>query len=324
MVMPSTLAVVPPGRQPDVVPGQSSGNVGTADDRPFRAQVRSLARPCGALLLLVERGARCFDLVVPLASIDGFPFEVAASVGTEKRAQDLAARAASALDWHAEQLGWRPGLRLTVADGDDWLDVAPVPIYGLPQTWVDHTIIAAGDTPLFAEVAADLLAHAPPAMSDRLRETYGDPPILIGYFDQYLAHELVHLFCEQVPVAPAPLWIIELFCNLGMVGYLAECDPGALPLLRAAADASVHIPLRERPINDLADMERSFDGGQLAFGWYILRLTVLADRLWHSAGRGLYRAMYDRLLQADEPFDISDLEALHPAVEPAVGAWPNV
>ena len=261
---------------------------------------------------------------MPLVSIDGFPFAVSASVGTEERARALAARAASALDWHVEQLGWRPQLRLTVADGDDWPDVASVPIYGVPQTWVDHTIIAAGEAPLFAEVSADLLAHAPPALSDRLRNTYGDPPVLVGYFDQYLPHELVHLFCEQVPVAPAPLWIVELFCNLGMVGYLAECEPGTLPLLRAAADASADIPISERPIRDLADMERSFDTGQLAFGWYILRLTALADRLWHTAGRGFYRAVYDRLLQADEPIVVSDLEALDPAVGPALGAWPNV
>lgn len=261
---------------------------------------------------------------MPLASIDGFEFAVSASVGAEERARSLASRAQAALDWHSEQLGWRPQLRLTVADGDDWPDVAPVPIYGIPQTWVDHTIIAAGDAPLFAEVGADLLAHAPPALSERLRDTYGDPPVLVGYFDQYLPHELVHLFCEQVPVAPAPLWIVELFCNLGMVGYLAECEPGSLPLLRAATDASAYIPLSERPIHDLADMEQSFDAGQLAFGWYILRLTALADRLWHTAGRGLYRAIYDRLLQADVPVVVSDLIQLDREVGPAIDAWPKV
>lgn len=259
-----------------------------------------------------------------LVSIEGFPFAVSASGGSEERASALASRAASALDWHAEQLGWRPELRLSVADDDDWPEVAPVPIYGVPQTWGDHTIVAAGDSPLFAEVSADLLAHAPPALADRLRDTYGDPPVLLGYFDQFLPHELVHLFCEQVPVAPAPLWIVELFCNLGMVGYLATCEPDALPLLRAATDASAHIPISERPVHDLDDMERSFDAGQLAFGWYILRLTALADRLWHDAGARLYRAFYDRLRHADEPFDRADLEALDPTVAPALAAWPAV
>jgi hypothetical protein len=137
---------------------------------------------------------------MPLVSIDGFPFALNASDGAEARARALAARAVSALDWHVEQLGWRPHFRLTVSDGDDWSEVAPVPIYGVPQTWGDHTIIGAGEAPLFAEVSADLLAHAPPALADGLRETYRDPPVLVGCFDQFLPHELVHLFCEQAPV----------------------------------------------------------------------------------------------------------------------------
>jgi hypothetical protein len=127
-----------------------------------------------------------------------------------------------------------------------------------------------------------------------------------------------------VPVAPAPLWIVELFCNLGMVGYLAAREPGALPLLRAVADASAHIPISERPVHDLDDMERSFDAGQLAFGWYILRLTALADRLWHDAGEGLYRALYDRLRQGDGPVVRTHLEVLDPAVGPALADWPDV
>jgi hypothetical protein len=40
----------------------------------------------------------------------------------------------------------------------------------------------------------------------------------------------------------------------------------------------------------------------------------LADRLWHDAGGGLYRALYDRLRQADEPVVAPNLEALDPAV----------
>jgi hypothetical protein len=258
-----------------------------------------------------------------LVPVEGFPFSVIASAGSEERARALAARAVSALDWHAEQLGWRPALRLTVPDGEDWPAVAPVPIYGVPQTWGDHTIVAAGEAPLFSEVSADLLAHAPPAVGDRLRTVYGDPPVLVGFFDQYLPHELVHLFCEQVPVAPAPLWVVELFCNLGMVGYLADCEPGALELLRTAADASAHIPVSEHPVHELDDMERSFEAGQLAFGWYVLRLTELADRLWHDAGSGLYRAFYDRLRQAQEPIVRTDIEALHPAVAPALALWPG-
>ncbi|MBX7070853.1 MAG: hypothetical protein K1X38_15825, partial [Microthrixaceae bacterium] len=82
--------------------------------------------------------------------------------------------------------------------------------------------------------------------------------------------------------------------------------------------------ISERPVHDLDDMERSFEAGQLAFGWYILRLTALADRLWHEADAGLYRSFYDRLRQADEHVNRADLEALDPTVGPALAAWPQV
>ena len=69
-----------------------------------------------------------------------------------------------------------------------------------------------------------------------------------------------------------------------MVGYLADCEPDVLLLLRAAADVSSHIPISKRPVHALDDMERSFDAGQWRSSRYILRLTALADRLWHDAG----------------------------------------
>jgi hypothetical protein len=147
---------------------------------------------------------------------------------------------------------------------------------------------------------------------------------LLPFFDQFLVHELVHLFCEQVELREAPLWVVELFCNLGMVGYLVECEPASLPLLRAAVEASAQLPVSDLAVTALDRMEEAFEAGPLDFGWYIMRLTALADRLWSAAGPAVYPAMYDMLRRLGGPLGVADVEALSPAVAPLLGEWPQV
>ena len=45
------------------------------------------------------------------------------------------------------------------------------------------------------------------------------------------------------------------------------------------SDAATHIPVSTLAAHALDDMERSFEAGNVNFGWYILRLTALADTL---------------------------------------------
>jgi len=119
----------------------------------------------------------------------------------------------------------------------------------------------------------------------------------------------VHLFCEQVPVAPAPLWIVELFCSLGMVGYLADCEPGALPLLRAATDASAHIPMSEHPIHDLDDIDVELPDGDYA--------TVAGLVLEHL---GRIPSVGDRVTITDWQIEVRSMER-HSITEVALAAF---
>ncbi|MGQ0575196.1 MAG: hypothetical protein ACT4RN_13460 [Pseudonocardia sp.] len=264
-----------------------------------------------------------------LVELSDFDIPVATSRDAQERARGLAGRAQRALRWHGERLGWQPNARLTVADRNDWPAVAAVPIYGVPQTWHDHTIVAADNAPLFDELARALMASTPAPVRQRLVDRFGDPPCLLEFFDQFLYHELVHLFCEQVPVREAPMWVTELLCNLGMVGYLSVDEPDALPVMRDVVAASVHVAPDSLTCTALDDMHLAFDAGPLNVGWYILRLTSLADHLWHTAGPQLYPAMY-RLLRAPAPDGAApgpvtqdDVAALSPAVRAALARWPH-
>ena len=259
-------------------------------------------------------------------ALAGFGFPVSVSPGAEERAAGVAAMAAEAFDWLCDRLAWRPTLRLTVADERDWSEVAAVPVYGVPQTWGDHTIVAAGRAPLFDEVAALLMGTSRHDDQQSMTAAYGDPPDLRAFFDLQVVHELAHLFGEQVELRPAPLWVDELRCNLAMAGYVAEKLPGALPRLRAAARASASVPLDRLGETALDRMAASLDAGQLNFGWYQLRLTDLADRLWHAGEVDLDVALYDVLRVAEGrepmPVQLDEIVALSSMLSQAVERWP--
>lgn len=261
-----------------------------------------------------------------MVPIDGFAFGVSVSEGAEERGAAIAAIAAVAFEWLCGRLGWQPAVRLTVADERDWPEVAPVPVYGVPQTWGDHTIVAAGRAPLFDDMAAFLMGESPEAGQREMAAAYGDPPDLSPYFDLQVVHELAHLFGEQIALRPAPLWVDELRCNLAMAGFVAEKRPDALPQLRAAARASAHVSLDQLGETALHRMGESFDAGQRNFGWYQLRLTDLADRLWHAGEAELDVALYE-LLRAPGPGEpatvqLDEIVAVSPALAEAVEGWP--
>jgi hypothetical protein len=246
-----------------------------------------------------------------MVEVVGAGIPLVASAGFEQRALTLAARAEAALAWHAERLGWMPTLRLAVADEHDWAEVAPVPIYGVPQTFGERTIMAADLAPLHRDLA-ELIAVP--------------PDDVLPFFDAFVAHEVVHLFGEQEGQREAPLWAVELWCNLGMVGYLRDADPDGLDAIRAEAAAMAAVPLSTFAGTALADMERSVEAGPLDFGWYVVSLTRMADDLWDAAGPELYPALYD-LLRPDAgdhaPVTAEDLVALSPAVAVAMERWPG-
>lgn len=63
-----------------------------------------------------------------------------------------------------------------------------------------------------------------------------------GRTDLIVTHEATHLFHEIDPVTWASEfpddWVMELFANIGMHGYLATHEPDQLPLLSVMADAT--------------------------------------------------------------------------------------
>ena len=91
--------------------------------------------------------------------------------------------------------------------------------------------------------------------------TFGDPPDFTGIADLIITHEATHLFHEIHPDTwasefPAD-WVMELFANLGMHGYLATHEPDQLRLLATMAEATIDAGHDIWDLQDLALMGQS-------------------------------------------------------------------
>jgi hypothetical protein len=255
--------------------------------------------------------------------VEGFGFEVSVSAGAELRGKATAERAARALDWLADALGVRPVLRLCVADESDWEVVAPVPMYGMPQTWGDLVVIPAGPSPLVDEQYAAFAPYVTARTTAGVRAAYGDPPDLAGFFDLLLVHELTHLFHEQCWREQPELWLLELHADLGLFGYLAEQEPDQLAGVRAFAGCARDVPAEVVPVRGLGQMELALDdGGAVNFSWYQLRLIALADELWSAGGSGLFRRMHDQFADRRAgSVSLEELAAIDPVLAVAAEGW---
>ncbi|MFZ1288174.1 MAG: hypothetical protein WAR57_14175 [Candidatus Phosphoribacter sp.] len=264
-----------------------------------------------------------------LNRLDDFPFPVFVSHGCEERARFLAARTARALDWLGQVTGKTRRPVLVVADEQDWPTVCEVPIYGIPFSLPDKLGTSPTPAPWWQEYVNTLQPHLSEPNAARLAVTFGDPHDFTELADLIITHEATHLFHQIHPETFASEfptdWVMELFANLGMHGYLATHEPDRLPLLTAMADATIDAGHQSWGLQDLALMGQSMQTSVSNYVWYEFRLIRLAEQLWNANGEdGLLD--YQRLLgQPKLTHDqvVDRLAQLEPAVAEAVRQWPH-
>ena len=263
-----------------------------------------------------------------LSSLEGFTFPVFASRGYEDRARSIASRTARALDWLGQVTGKVRQPTLVVADEQDWPSVCEVPIYGMMFSIPDKLGTSPTPAAWWQEYVAALQPHLSGAASTAVAATFGDPPDFIGIADLIITHEATHLFHEIHPVTwasefPAD-WVMELFANLGMHGYLATHEPDQLRLLATMAEATIDARNGIWDLHDLALMGQSMQTSVTNYIWYEFRLIRLAEQLWTATGQDGLRD-YQRLLGHPELTHdqvVDRLSRLEPEVADAVRRWP--
>jgi hypothetical protein len=263
-----------------------------------------------------------------LEPVEGTAFLTYASRGQGARASEIAERAGRAWDWMAAitpPVHARPPL--FVLSPADWSGFALMPVYGMPQAWSDRLVVGVTSEGLWSDYLGGLAPLLDADGGQRLRDAYGAPPDLGGLFaDLLVAHEVGHYFhgfSDDGATDLARPWVAELFANVALYGYLAECEPEHLHHLEVVCEVSAAVATSPWSTGGLAHM-----GGGTANGyvWFQLLLILVARRLWAAAGAtGLtwFRTAVSDAVHDDEAI-LSAFSALDPGVGAALRDWPHV
>jgi len=264
-----------------------------------------------------------------LTELPGFPLRVFVSHGGEDRGRAIATLAAGAMDWLGRVTGKRVRPELVVADVHDWPTVCEIPIYGMPFSLPNKLATSTTPGAWWHDYVEVLRPHLGEPASTALAATFGDPPDYTTLADLIITHEATHLFHEIHPVTwasefPAD-WVMELFANLGMHGYLASHAPEQLRLVTVMVDATIDAGNDLWRLQDLDLMGQSMHVSVPNYVWYEFRLLNLAGQLWDATGE-LGLRDYQRML-GDPELSHRETEAalakLEPAVADAVHRWPE-
>lgn len=264
-----------------------------------------------------------------MVELAGAPVPVRVSEGAQAQATQIAAMVARARDWATSILGMTPTFRLDVAAPDDWAEVAPPALaYGLPHTSDDGTRLVVGTEPagFFGVTVRDYLPHTDQPTQQQLQAAYGHHLDLGPFVDAIIAHELGHLYHQQVPFEFPRLWLMELFANLVMVGYVHDVEPGMLPGVQAYAQAAVQAASALYPGHRLEAMTAPPDVSPETYVWYQMVLIAGACDMWRQAGPDGLRAVHTsfRNVELDLATIRSRLNDIAPSAVRVIDDWPDL
>lgn len=276
-----------------------------------------------------------------LEIIEDFSFPVFSSRGGSDRARSVAARCDRTISWLASYLEMPPTPPLFVLGRQDWHRIALMPQYGLAHASRKQIVMGQEPSDIWHKMISTVWPDLSDASQKRLRDAYGTPPDLATFADLVVAHEVTHLadnpawLDEWEPGSetfwgntPRLVWFVELFANVGLHGYICECEPEALPTLETVFDVIWHTPPARWPITDLHRMHESATAGDADgtnYVWFEFGLQVLAKHLWEECGgtalEHMSSTLHGPILSDDQIVDI--LDELDPTVADSIRYWPS-
>lgn len=265
-----------------------------------------------------------------LVSLAGFPFAVHVSGGSIDRGHEIANLVNASRQWLVVTTGRAAPLPdLVIADEQDWPQVCEVPIYGMPFSIPGKLGTSPTPGPWWQEYLDAVLPHLNANERSALQAVLGGPDGLRDLADLIAIHETGHFFHQIDPHSYASEfpenWVMELFANLAMYGYLASQQPDRLPVLLALVPATSKVPASTWPFQALASMTESTHVDVSNYVWYQFRLIALAQQLWDACGPGVLGIFQQSLghpeLTPDEV--VRRLAEIAPDVADAVKRWPN-
>jgi hypothetical protein len=184
--------------------------------------------------------------------------------------------------------------------------------------------VGAEPADFFGVTARDYVPHADQHTRQALETAYGHELDLGAFVDAIIVHELGHLYHQQVPFEFPSLWLMEMFANLVMVGYIHEVEPARLPGVEAYAQAAVQAAEALQPGQRLDDMTAPPNVSPETYVWYEMVLIAGACELWREAGPEGLRLLHTRF--RDVNLDLAGIRSrlayISPAAARIVDHWP--
>lgn len=269
-----------------------------------------------------------------LTALVEYPFPVFCSPGAEARARQLAARCASAHDFLRATLAYEASVCLLALGPEHWQSYTGSPMFGVPQTIDERTVVVAGQNSELWE----MIIPPPDMLSAAARQAMGATYGLAGgglsiapYMDLLPVHELGHLFIDQLAGhfdhhAPRR-WVVELFCNLCLHAYVAMHEPEQLAALEVfprviAEEMAAHC--EHRSLHAFETLYATMEPPN--FVWYLSRLHTAAKRIFDAGGIEALQRLYAAVGTAegdlaDERLAARLSAAVHPEVARVLTAW---
>lgn len=269
-----------------------------------------------------------------LVELNTYSFPVYASQGAQERAHQLAARCQNAYSFFSSVLECKPNVRLLALAPEHWQEYTGSPMFGVPQTVDEQTVVVAGQNAELWKMIIPPLDMLPPSHAQAIRNTYGQADGSVdvaGYMDLLPVHEVGHLFIDQTTrqfdFHLPRRWLVELFCNLALHAYTAVEEPNQLSTLAVFPQAMVALGSNHLAHRALHDFEQLYAGMEPPnFVWYLSRLHVAAQQIYDSAGIEALRRLFRTIVQSSESLADEQLAthlqaSVHPAVADVLVLW---
>lgn len=265
-----------------------------------------------------------------LAEVKGFAFPVYASAGVEQQAYTIASRCQRAYRFLRDTFSFPAEVNALILSASDWSSYATFPVYGMPHYSDERTLVVAGENNGFWRNFAPPPEILPPSVASAFQSAYGqaDGSIdLVSFFNLLAVHELAHLFHSQAPVHFPRLWLMELFCNVGLHAYVVNIEPEQLPVLETFPQAIVNLGYAHLPYHALADFERLYANMDAQnFGWYQCQLHVASKHIYDNGGVEVLQRFWKAFLLPHNSLSDEQLadwlhQEVHPEVKRVLVEW---
>lgn len=271
-----------------------------------------------------------------LVKLSGSPVAVYFSPNTEQRAREFADRCQKAYGFLGPIINFEAEICALVLAPEHWQDYTGSPMYGIPQTIDQQTLVVAGQNSDLWKMITPPLEDLSPAMAQAMRVAYGQPDWsidLAAYMNLLAVHEMGHLYLDQAAGTfdfnLPHRWLVELFCQLCLHAYAAIEEPEQLPSLETFPKTIVAAGVAHLSYQTLDDFERLYaDMEPPNFVWYLCQLHLAARRIYDAAGLEALQRLWKMLVQSNEKLPNEQLALrlrteVHPTVEHVLTRWPD-